>query len=486
MKIQKRKPLFVPFPGQTKETYVGKVRDVHEIGNVVVAVTTNSISAFDVILPFEVQHKGAVLNMVARYFMEKTKDIIPNCLLSTPSSQVALWKKVRPFKVEVIVRAYNVGSFYRNYGQGQTNPWGYDVTGIGENEKFNQLLITPTSKADEGHDEDVSIEHLITANILTQEQWDIVSVAAIRIFERGQQMAQDKGLILVDTKFEFGVDDNGVVMLIDEVLTPDSSRYWYVSDYDVAIKEKRNPKSLSKEFVREYLLSKGFKGDMGQALPEFDDDFIESISKRYIELFEVVTGLNFQAELSKFNQNVNLSLVINNERCKIEGPAISIVMGSKSDLSTMRKAIDILLDAGVLFELGIVSAHRTPEDLEGFAKKARTRGIKVIIAGAGGAAHLPGMVAASTSLPVIGVPVKSSNSIQGVDSLYSIVQMPPGVPVGAMAIDGALNAGIYALQIIGSNDERVAQFLDNYKSDLIQKVQEMNEEISNEFVFLGL
>lgn len=480
----------VIFPGQTG-FYQGKVRDLYYVGGVIVAHTTNRISAFDVILPFEIPSKGAILNLIASYFMKATEDIIPNCLIDVPTQNTAIWRKVEPFTFEVIIRAYNTGSFHRNYVQNaKVNPWGYELSPqLKKNEKLRDILITPTSKAVSGHDEDISEHHILSHGLANPDEWAYIKEKAFELFKRGVKMGDEIGLILVDTKYEFGKDQNGKIYLIDEVHTPDSSRYWYKEGYVEAFAKGEEPKALSKEFVRDSLIQSGFTGEKGQSVPEFSPQQIQDITNRYIELYEVifnnkntsVASPKFLIESEDWYSKVLNSLV--KVRPMIEGPKVSIVMGSKSDLNIMKQAIDVLVEAGVPFEASVVSAHRIPMKLAMYGTNLINKGIKVIIAGAGGAAHLPGMIAAYTVLPVIGVPVKSTNSMIGLDSLLSINQMPPGVPVATMAIDGAQNAGLLALQILATSNENLKNYLLAFKKKLISKVDEMKEDMSENYFF---
>jgi len=481
------------YPGQT-DFYKGKVRNVYTIGGVIVAETTDNISAFDVVLPFPVPHKGAVLNQISAYFMKATAGIIPNCLLSVPTANTSIWLKTEPFKIEVIVRAYNTGSFYRNYYKDKkSDPWGYtwDLN-LKKDEKLPEPLITPTSKAEAGqHDEDISVGDIISKGLATAEEWDYISKKALLLFAHGQKMADARGLILVDTKYEFGKGPDGTIYIIDEVHTPDSSRYWYKDGYMKAFVKGQDPKPLSKEFVRDYLRENGFEGKAGQMIPKLSPEKVTEISDRYVELYEKVVGNNFTDTLVTTTPPVEVEAVISalvKIRPQIEGSKVGIVMGSKSDLPIMQKAAEVLTKAGVPFEVGVVSAHRTPDRLKVYAERSLKNGIKVIIAGAGGAAHLPGMIAAHTILPVIGVPVKSSNSMIGLDSLLSIGQMPAGVPVATMAVDGAANAGLLALQILALTDERLKKYLQGYKEELKDAVSIMQKdtEVDGKYYFPSL
>jgi len=474
------------YPGQGS-FYEGKVRNLHTVGGVIVAETTDRISAFDVVLPFEVPRKGVILNLIAAHFMRATEDIVKNCLLDVPHPRVSIWKKVKPFKVEFVVRGFNTGSFYRNYVEaGKANPWGYSIpSDCKKNVRLPEVFINPTTKAPKGeHDEDISFEDILERGLMTKNQLEHINRVSRKLFLRGQEMAADRGLILVDTKYEFGEDESGEVYLIDEIHTPDSSRYWYANTYETALAENEEPKALSKEFVRQWLVEHNWQGKDGDVLPVFDDALKATIKDRYQELYQIVVGTPY-TELSvnddDLYEKVCASLV--KIRPAAEGPKVSIVMGSESDLPVMKKAADVLVEAGVPFELSCVSAHRTPVMLQVYAQELVARGVKVVIAGAGGAAHLPGMIAAHTIVPVIGVPVKSSNSIDGWDSILSILQMPGGVPVATMALDGAQNAGLLALQILATADPSLAKYLGEFKNELQTKVRKMRNNMVQNYYF---
>lgn len=281
------------FPGQTAE-YHGKVRDVYTINDkLMVMVATDRISAFDVILPKGIPYKGQVLNQIASYFLEATSDIVPNWRISTPDPMVTVGAKAEGFRVEMIIRGYLTGSAWREYAAGARELCGVKLPeGMRENERFPQPIITPTTKADEGHDENISREEIIARGIVSAEDYAVMEDYTRRLFERGTKMAAEKGLILVDTKYEFGKCD-GKVILIDEIHTPDSSRYFYADGYQERFLKGEPQKQLSKEFVRQWLIDHNFMGKEGQQVPEMTDEFCESVSARYIELYEHVTGKTF-------------------------------------------------------------------------------------------------------------------------------------------------------------------------------------------------
>ena len=281
------------FEGQTN-VYHGKVRDVYSIGNdILVMVATDRISAFDVILPKGIPSKGQVLNQIAASFLDATADIVPNWKLATPDPMVTVGKKCEGFAVEMIIRGYLTGSAWRAYKEGCREICGVKLPdGMRENERFPEPIITPTTKAAEGHDEDISREEIIAKGIVSKEDYEQVEKYTRALFARGTEIAASKGLILVDTKYEFGKAD-GKVILMDEIHTPDSSRYFYADGYQEKFEKGEPQKQLSKEFVRQWLIGNGFMGKEGQQVPEMTDEYCETVSQRYIELYEDITGKKF-------------------------------------------------------------------------------------------------------------------------------------------------------------------------------------------------
>lgn len=283
------------FPGQTA-LYHGKVRDVYSIGDsLLLMIVTDRISAFDVVLPRAIPYKGQVLNQLAAHFLEKTSDIVPNWLQAVPDPNVSAGQKAEPVMVEMIVRGCLVGSAWREYQSGTRELCGAALPeGMEENDAFPEPILTPTTKADVGHDENITPDEIIAQGLATAEEWEQLSKYALALFARGQEMARARGLVLVDTKYEFGRLD-GKLILIDEVHTPDSSRYFYADSYDAYVGGQKDtpPRQLSKEFVREWLMERDFKGQEGQAVPELTDEFIQQVSDRYIELYEQLSGEKF-------------------------------------------------------------------------------------------------------------------------------------------------------------------------------------------------
>jgi phosphoribosylaminoimidazole-succinocarboxamide synthase len=280
-------------PGQ-KSKYIGKVRDVYDINDdILVVVVTDRISAFDVVLPKGIPYKGQVLNQIAAKFLDETKDILPNWKISVPDSMVTAGIKCEPFKVEMVIRGYLSGHAWREYKSGKRTLCGEVMPeGMIENDKFPKPIVTPTTKAVMGHDEDISKEEIISENLVSAEDYEKLEQYTLKLFQRGTEIAAKMGLILVDTKYEFGKKGDKIY-LIDEIHTPDSSRYFYLEGYDERQKKAQPQKQLSKEFVREWLMDNGFQGLEGQKVPEMTDEIINSISERYIELYENITGDKF-------------------------------------------------------------------------------------------------------------------------------------------------------------------------------------------------
>lgn len=301
------------FPG-LKNVYHGKVRDVYNINNeLLVMVTTDRISAFDVVLPRGIPYKGQVLNQIAARFLEATRDIVPNWMIAVPDPMVTVGRFCEGFPVEMIIRGYLTGSSWRTYKSGSREICGVPIPdGMKEHQRFPHPIITPTTKAMEGHDEDISREEILRQGMVSPEDYAQLEKYTSALFDIGTEMAKEKGLILVDTKYEFG-KANGKIYLIDEVHTPDSSRYFYLDGYEDRFAAGEQQKQLSKEFVREWLMERGFQGKEGQQVPEMSDQFVESVSERYIELYEGITGEKFVRSdvsdvLKRVENNINAFL----------------------------------------------------------------------------------------------------------------------------------------------------------------------------------
>ena len=301
------------FPGQ-KNKYIGKVRDVYDINNqYLVMIVTDRISAFDVVLPKGIPYKGQVLNQIAVKFLNATKSIVPNWKISSPDPMVTIGHKAEPLKVEMVIRGYLTGHAWREYSSGKRMLCGVPLKDkMVENQKFDGPIITPTTKASEGHDEDISREEIIKKNIVSKADYEVIENYTYKLFEKGSEIAAQMGLILVDTKYEFGKKD-GKIYLIDEIHTPDSSRYFYATGYEERLKKGEAQKQLSKEFVRQWLIENNFQGKAGQTVPLIPDAFIDQISERYIELYENITGEKFQRfsdkdVIARIEKNVNEAL----------------------------------------------------------------------------------------------------------------------------------------------------------------------------------
>jgi len=298
------------FPNQ-KKYYKGKVRDVYTIGSeMLVMIVSDRISAFDVVLPKGIPYKGQVLNQIAAKFLKATEDILPNWVIAVPDPMVTVGILCETFKVEMVIRGYLSGHAWREYKAGKRSVCGVPMPdGMKENDKFDQPIITPTTKASVGHDEDISKEEILKQGIVSKEDYEILEKYTRAVFQRGTEIAAKMGLILVDTKYEFGKKD-GIIYLIDEIHTPDSSRYFYKEGYEDRQQKGEAQKQLSKEFVREWLMENGFQGKDGQKIPEMTDEIIASISERYIELYEKIVGEKFiKADmtnvLSRVEKNIN-------------------------------------------------------------------------------------------------------------------------------------------------------------------------------------
>lgn len=286
------------FPGQ-KSIYKGKVREVYTVKNdILVMIATDRLSAFDVIMPKGIPYKGQILNQIATKMMQATENLVPNWLIATPDPNVAVGKVCTPFKVEMIVRGYLSGHAAREYKTGKRTLCGVPMPkDMKENDKFPDPIITPTTKAKKGnHDEDISREEILSGGIVSEAEYTVLEDYALKLFLRGTDLAVEQGLILVDTKYEFGKTKEGEIVLIDEIHTPDSSRYFYAKGYERRQQRGEPQKQLSKEFVRKWLISRGFQGLKSQKVPEMDDDYVRSVSERYIELYEQITGFPFEKE----------------------------------------------------------------------------------------------------------------------------------------------------------------------------------------------
>ena len=425
--------------------YSGKVRELYKIDDEHVLVqTSDRVSSFDRHIGI-IKNKGIILNKTTAWWFKKTEHIIDNHLISFYKNSL-LVKKCKPIMLEIVVRGYITGStntsLWTHYKKGTRTYCGINFpNGLRKNEKLENPVITPTTKSKE--DKPISKNEIIEEGILTKKECDFIYEKAMQLFIFGQRVAEKAGYILVDTKYEFGKDKDGNIILIDEIHTTDSSRYWIKDTYEKKFFSGEEPDKFDKDCVRDWVRS--VCDPYKDIIPKLPD---EIINKTYNRILEFYNKLN--------------SVVI---------PTVGIIMGSDSDLPTMKDAAYILDFLGISYEMTIVSAHRTPKRMYDYATKACSNGIKVIIAGAGGAAHLPGMVASLTTLPVIGVPVKSS-TLSGIDSLLSIVQMPRGVPVATVSIGNSKNAGLLAARILSVDNIVIKNELQKYHKNIEKDVEE--------------
>ncbi|MGY3795666.1 phosphoribosylaminoimidazolesuccinocarboxamide synthase [Aquimarina sp. 433] len=300
------------FPGQ-QSVYKGKVREVYNINDeLLVMIATDRLSAFDVVMPKGIPFKGQILNQIATQMMKATEDLVPNWLIATPDPNVAVGHLCEPFKVEMVIRGYQSGHAAREYKAGKRMLCGVPMPeGMKENDKFPEPIITPSTKADNGeHDEDISREEILAKGIVSEEDYLVLEDYTRKLFRRGTEIAAERGLILVDTKYEFGKTKDGKIVLIDEIHTPDSSRYFYAEGYKERQENEEPQKQLSKEFVRQWLISNGFQGKEGQQIPEMSEEYINSVSDRYIELFENITGTTFEkADVSNIQSRIEANVL---------------------------------------------------------------------------------------------------------------------------------------------------------------------------------
>jgi phosphoribosylaminoimidazole-succinocarboxamide synthase len=300
------------FPGQQK-VYHGKVREVYTLENdILLMIASDRLSAFDVVMPKGIPYKGQILNQIATQMMRDTEDLVPNWLIATPDPNVAIGYACEPFKIEMVIRGYMSGHAAREYKLGKRLLCGVEMPeGMIENDKFPSPIITPATKAEMGdHDEDISRETILKKGIVSEEDYLVLEDYTRKLFQRGTEIATKRGLILVDTKYEFGKTQAGKIVLIDEIHTPDSSRYFYAEGYKERQKKGEQQKQLSKEFVRQWLIQNGFQGLEGQSVPEMNDNYIKTVSERYIELYENITGATFvKADVSKIDQRINKNVL---------------------------------------------------------------------------------------------------------------------------------------------------------------------------------
>lgn len=434
----------------------GKVRDLYAVGeDKLLMVATDRLSAFDVVMAEPIPDKGVILNRMSEFWFARLAHLVPNHLTGIDPESVVLpsevgqvrgravvVKRLQPLPIEAVVRGYLIGGGLKDY-EATGAVCGIRLPpGLKQAARLPEPIFTPAHKAEAGaHDENISFDE-VAARIGADRAEELRRIS-LALYREAADYALTRGIIIADTKFEFGLDDAGVLYLMDEVLTADSSRYWPADQYQEGI----SPPSFDKQFVRDYLETLDWpKTPPPPALPE---SVIEGTAEKYRQALFQITGQQM--------------------------PVVGVVMGSQSDWEVMQHAVEILRRFGVPYEAQVVSAHRMPDALFAYASTARARGLKGIIAGAGGAAHLPGMVAAKTPVPVFGVPVPSKY-LRGEDSLHSIVQMPKGIPVATFAIGeaGAANAALHLVAMLATNDARLAAELNVFRSEQTQAAQAMN------------
>jgi phosphoribosylaminoimidazole-succinocarboxamide synthase len=434
----------------------GKVRDIYAVGDdKLLMITTDRLSAFDVIMSSPIPDKGVVLNRLTDFWFARLGHIIPNHLTGIdPESVVAesevdqvrgravVAKRLRPIPVEAVVRGYLIGSGWKDYRETQQVCGISLPAGLRQAAKLAAPIFTPAHKAEMGlHDENISFEEM--SNQIGRPLAEKIREISLKLYQEASDYAASRGIIIADTKFEFGLDESGVLHLMDEVLTADSSRFWPADEYQEGI----SPPSFDKQFVRDYLETLDW--DKTPPPPPLPARVIERTAAKYREALFRIAGVRL--------------------------PIVGVVMGSQSDWDVMRHAVEILDQFGIAHEARVVSAHRMPDALYAYAEAAQARGLRGIIAGAGGAAHLPGMLAAKTTVPVFGVPVPSKY-LRGEDSLYSIVQMPKGIPVATFAIGeaGAANAALHLIATLACEDDSLRERLAAFRSQQTQAAQSMN------------
>jgi len=405
----------------------GKVRDNYVKDSKRIMITSDRISAFDFVLRQAIPFKGQVLNQIAAYWFDKTKDIIKSHLLEVPDPNVVVVKEVNPIQVEMVVRGYITGSAWRDYADGKREKSGVRLSdGMRKNQKFDKLIITPTTKSKEGHDMDISKEEIIGQYLVPKDVYEKMEEASLKLFEKGQQLCEQQGLILVDTKYEFGVDSNNELVLIDEIHTPDSSRFWYKNTYEELFVQGTDQKELSKEFIRKWLIDHNFSGQSGQVMPDLTQEVIIEASFRYIELYEKITGQEF-----KFYEEPVISRVINN----LYGCAyldrtdmVIIIAGSEKDSEHIHKLTIHLALNKISYLCTVFSAHKNTSDLLSFLKILENSKINIIfITCAGRSNALSGVVTCNSKFPVVACPVFSDLTSYSVD-IHSTLRMPSKVP----------------------------------------------------------
>jgi phosphoribosylaminoimidazole-succinocarboxamide synthase len=434
----------------------GKVRDLYAVGDdKLLMIASDRLSAFDVVMSEPIPEKGVILNRMSEFWFAKLAHIVPNHLTGIDPETVVteaeveqvrgravVAKRLTPLPVEAVVRGYLIGGGWKDY-QATGSVCGIALPkGLSMASRLPEPIFTPAHKAEVGqHDENISFEEVV--KLIGEKHANEIRRISLALYNEAAAYALEQGIIVADTKFEFGMDDKGVIHLMDEVLTADSSRYWPADGYAEGI----SPPSFDKQFVRDYLETLDW--DKTAPAPELPARVIAQTADKYREALYRIAGVRM--------------------------PLVGVVMGSQSDWEVMRHAVEILDRFGIPHEARVVSAHRMPDALYGYAESAHARGFRAIIAGAGGAAHLPGMLASKTTVPVFGVPVPSKY-LRGEDSLYSIVQMPKGIPVATFAIGeaGAANAALHVIATLATQDDVLRERLEAFRMQQTEAAHSMN------------
>lgn len=434
----------------------GKVRDLYAVGDdKLLMIASDRLSAFDVVMSEPIPEKGVILNRMSEFWFAKLAHIVPNHLTGIDPETVVteaeveqvrgravVAKRLTPLPVEAVVRGYLIGGGWKDY-QATGSVCGIALPkGLSMASRLPEPIFTPAHKAEVGqHDENISFEEVV--KLIGEKHANEIRRISLALYNEAAAYALEQGIIVADTKFEFGMDDKGVIHLMDEVLTADSSRYWPADGYAEGI----SPPSFDKQFVRDYLETLDW--DKTAPAPELPARVIAQTADKYREALYRIAGVRM--------------------------PVVGVVMGSQSDWEVMRHAVEILDRFGIPHEARVVSAHRMPDALYGYAESAHARGFRAIIAGAGGAAHLPGMLASKTTVPVFGVPVPSKY-LRGEDSLYSIVQMPKGIPVATFAIGeaGAANAALHVIATLATQDDVLRERLEAFRMQQTEAAHSMN------------
>lgn len=448
----------------------GKVRDIYAVEGGLLLIATDRVSAFDVVMNEGIPHKGKVLTHVSKFWFDRLADVVPNHLITTdvaamPSSvrrfesvlagRTMYVKKAQPLPVEFVVRGYLAGSGLKDYKKTGAICGVKLPAGLVESSRLPEPILTPTTKAAVGHDEPIDFAGVVER--IGKDLAEKTRRVSLELFQRAHAIAEQRGLLLADTKFEFGVLD-GELIWIDEALTPDSSRYWSKD----AWKEGVAQQPFDKQVLRNYLLAQTW--DQKPPPPKLSAEIVGETARRYVETARILTGSAPASceEASTFR--------------------VGIVMGSDSDLPQLEDGINVLKEFGVPVEVRVLSAHRTPIEAHRFAKEAESNGIRVIIAAAGGAAHLAGAMAAASTLPIIGIPI-ASTPLAGFDALLSTSMMPPGIPVATVAVGkmGGTNAALLAIQILALSNPVLKQKLIAYRENMATKVLAKDRSIRERF-----